>query len=725
MSGRPTGACVSDDGSGFSNRLDGSLVNTAVQAQVIQNLYINSSDGLSLKPQQVPSPTRTFTNQVLPLEAATRTLSRVAGDDAANFIVFSGPPGIGKREISRYWLRRHLDHFPDGQFYADLAGGPDQPGLVGEKLREFLLAVGCNPAGIPDSVDGRAARFRSWSAGRRVAIVLDNAWSAAQVRSFTPGPGASSVVVSAAARLIGLGADETVTFVEVPLLDDDAARALLVALIGERRVSAEPEAVGSLLRMCGGLTIAVRVLASLLESFPSMRLSRLIADLEDERRRPRILSPAEDRSVYAVFSNAYDRVSASAQHCYRVLGRHPGIGDVSLEVLAAGLGLAEDEARYAVNELVSVALVTSVRRSSDDQDDRDDLDDRYRMHELMRWHAQHIDGTAVSDSDVVLERMLAFYHERVVIAGYAMMPGRGWNELLFPEFIFDRRPAKQVLGQDPRTWLETERNNVYACVETAYRGGQFERVCHFAVMLWPMQEQGKHLEDQIAVNQWGLEAAQELGNTALMALIGIQRGFPHLHLGQADRAFDFFSTAMVAAQASGLRDLEATSLESLGLARLAQEQPGAALALLRRNLDVAMELGAVRRIALARLHLGKVEEPAIAVGYLGEAREAFLGLVPPDIYNAAKTGLWLGRRLTDLARFEEAAQALQGAMAVMTQLRRPFDCLQIVESMGDLAAAADDTGESLRRYREALTIAELGGFGPETIRLRSKLGESV
>ena len=703
---------MSNDGSSVQNRVADSQVHNLVQAQVV-HLYQNTSDGLSLKPQQVPEPTRTFTNQKSVLAEMDLALLRAPGTEDAVFVVLTGPPGVGKRATARYWLRHHRNHFPGGTFYADLGAGP-QLGLVSETLRDFLLAVGENPAGIPGTLGGRAARFRTMSEGRRIAIVVENAWSAAHARWFRPGPGPSCVLVTPTQQLTGLGVEETATYVEVSLLDDDAARALLVAVIGRERVDAEPDATRSLLRTCGGLAIAVSVLASTLDSHPFMRLSRLVADLEKDSRRPKVLSPSMDRSVYGVFSNAYDRVSTSAQYCYRILGWHPGTGAVGLAALAAGLGFSEDETRDVVNELVSVALVAQVG------------EDRYLMHDLMRVHARDLELTAAPvgpDAQAAVERMLDFYHERVVIAGHAMMPGRGWNEKFFGGFAFDQRPARQVLGEDPAVWLETERDNLRACVETAYRRGQFERVCHLAVMLWPLHEQGKHLEDQIDVNEKGLEAAQELGRVDLEALIGVQRGFPDLHLGRPEKAADFFSAALVAARMSGRADLEATALESLGLAHLAQEQPDEALGLLRQNLALALELEDARRIALARLHLARAEAPALAVGLLDQAREGFLGLIPQDTYNAAKAQMWLGRKLIDLDRFGEAAETLPAAMTVMTQLRMPFGCLQIVESLGDLAAALDDVEESRRQYRAALAIAESGQFVPETVRLQGKLGD--
>ncbi|MGH3866209.1 MAG: hypothetical protein ACRDQ4_08770 [Pseudonocardiaceae bacterium] len=81
---------------------------------------------------------------------------------------------MGKRETARFWLQGHAEQFPDGHFHADLGASVAEGRLESTKLREFLLAVGHDPEVIPDSAEGWAAWFRSWSAGKRVSVSVDN-----------------------------------------------------------------------------------------------------------------------------------------------------------------------------------------------------------------------------------------------------------------------------------------------------------------------------------------------------------------------------------------------------------------------------------------------------------------------------------------------------------------------------------------------------------------------
>jgi tetratricopeptide (TPR) repeat protein len=702
---------VNDREHGNQNRVDGRAHNVVQGEYIYGGVHFYNSDGRLRVVSQVPPATRNFVNQVKPLTTADGALTAIRHGNGPHSTVFYGLSGSGRRAAMRVWVERHAALFPDGLFYADLSAGTEQVGLESEHLREFLLAAGYDPAAIPDTLAGRSACFRSWSATKRVLVALDNVLGEAQVKWLTPGAGPSVVMATSNRRLAGLGPKTDVTHVEIPLLDDDAARQLVAGWVDEERLRDEPEAVVSLLRFCGGLALALCVLGATIEASPRRRLADMVIELEDERRRLEALSMTEELSVKAVFKSAYDRLSPASQRCYKVLGLHPGTGDVGIGVLAGALRVPDDEARRSADELVRVSLIREVSR------------DRYLITGLVRVHAHDMAMAEDSEHDRVetLDRILAFYHDRVLIAGNASMPGRGWNGLLFGWPDFGAQTPEQVLGADPWRWFETEADNLRVCVEAAYRAQQFQRVCDLCVMLWPLHEQGKHLEDQIAANAMGLVAARHLGSLELEALTGIQQGFAYLHLGEADRASLVFSAALATARKTANLRLQATAVESLGLAFLAQGLTADALALLRENLQMAMSLGDSRRISLARFHLAKAEQPDVAVSLL---RAALAGFVDPEVadpYNAAKSRSWLGRKLADLGLVEEAADTLGEALTEMMALGRPFDCLEILESLGDLARAEADTAVNLGNYQEALAIAGLFGLERETARLQGKI----
>lgn len=73
-----------------------------------------------------------------------------------------------------------------------------------EVLGRFLRALGADPAAIPAGLEEASAMLRSWVAGRRLLLVLDNAVDAVQVIPLLPASPGCGVLVTSRRVLSGL-----------------------------------------------------------------------------------------------------------------------------------------------------------------------------------------------------------------------------------------------------------------------------------------------------------------------------------------------------------------------------------------------------------------------------------------------------------------------------------------------------------------------------------------
>jgi tetratricopeptide (TPR) repeat protein len=695
------GVGVSDDGPDVHNVFDG-RADVVLQAGSVHGDVHVHTGRVREAPRLVPVPTPHFINQRRVLAEADAALE--IDVDRPRILVLTGSPGVGKREAARYWLHRHSADFPDGQFHADLSSARDVDGLVSGKLREFLLAAGIDPSAVPDTVDGRAACFRSWSSGKRVAVVVDHALAPSQVRLLTPGPGRSVVLVTAAQDLDALRVRDLTTFIDLAPLEHDFAVDLLGRLAGAQRVAAEPDAARELVDRCAGLPIALCVVGGLLNTRRSRRpggVARLAGELRDERARLAALAVDADLSVVAVFNTAYQRLSPVAQRCHRVLGVHPGAAGRSEEVLRAML--AGEDPTAAVDELVAAGLVAEEPDGG-----------RYRQHPLIRLHADGL--TDAAERSETLTRIFDHYVPRALRAGHSVIPGRGW----LVEF-FGAVPGEPETAEEGMRWLRAERENLRALIDPLAAAGRVDDLRKLAIALWPLHERDKQLDDLTAFNEAALSTARGGGHDGLGALYRIQLAFAHLHRGDPAAARGWCEIAVTDAASVSLPTLEATAVETLGLVLLALGEDGGAEELLRRSLAMAVSVGDVRRLALARFHLAKVCPVAEAVPLLADALAGFTDPAVSDRYNAAKTRWWLGRRLTDLGRVAAARAELDEALAVMLEAGMVYDQARILESLGDLAVVAGDAATAVQRFEASVAITESCGFLADAERVRRKM----
>ncbi len=323
-----------------------------------------------MRPAQLPANVPDFTGrdffvQELGAQLATAKTSVMAVSAVA------GIGGVGKTTLAVQVAHQARRHFPDGQLYVDLQGSEAQAAEPETVLGSFLRALGTHDSAIPDTLDERAALYRSTLDGRRILILLDNARDAAQIRPLLPGATGCAVVVTSRAQMVDLAGAR---LVDLDVMSPEEAFQLFTKIVGVERVQAEQGAARDVLAACGFLPLAIRIAGSRLAARPTWTVSVLAAKLADKRQRLDELQ-AGDLAVRATLDLSYRQLTAIQARVFRTLGAH-STPVFSVARVRALLRSSAAEAERTLEELANAGICIPLESG------------RYRLHDLAWLYAR-------------------------------------------------------------------------------------------------------------------------------------------------------------------------------------------------------------------------------------------------------------------------------------------------------------------------------------------------
>ncbi|MFE1873675.1 BTAD domain-containing putative transcriptional regulator [Streptomyces sp. NPDC059496] len=312
------------------------------------------------RPSQTPAASTGFVGRAAELKRLDRLLlptgERVGQVPA---VLVTGFPGVGKTALAVRWAHRVRERFPDGQLYVDLHGYADRRALhPQEALASFLRALGVPDGELPRSLDEAANLYRTLLSDRRMLIVLDNAREESQIRPLVPGAAGCAVLVTSRDTLPGLVARDGVPRLDLNVLGEDEALTLLSRLLRSGRADAEPLAARALNRQCGGLPLAIRLLAARLEEHPRVGIAQLCVELQEAGAFRELPVETDDlfTAVHAAFELSYVSLPEPLRRWFRLFARTEG-RLVSGYAMADLAGTTPLEATRALRRLVGVSLL--------------------------------------------------------------------------------------------------------------------------------------------------------------------------------------------------------------------------------------------------------------------------------------------------------------------------------------------------------------------------------
>lgn len=575
------------------------------------------------------------------------------GSGTVPVAVIVGPGGTGKTVLAVHTAHQLRQTFNEGQLYVNLRGMDSVPVPAEEALARFLRELGLSGAAIPDSLDERAALFRSLVAGRRMLLVLDNARDAQQIGPLLPGTDTCGVLVTCRTRLTTV---PNTHVLELDVLGLEQAHMLLCQLVGEERVEAEPDVARELVEYCGRLPLAVRIVGAKLASKPHWSLRKAASRLVDERRRLDELAH-EGLEVRSSLELSHQGLSPQARRLFRRLALLAA-PDFAEWVCAPLLSVPVLEAEDLLEELLDARLVDVVTPVGSPQA-------RYRMHDLVRLFASE----CLAETEPGVERAAALKriasttlaladlaHREVCGGDFTVVHSLGSRSSVSED-------VTRLAAENPLGWYEADRSTITA-------------VCAHAA---------EHDEDEIA---WDIAATSR-------CLFSVRFHFDdwqHTH-----------ELALAAVKRQGNKRGEAALLLGLGDLNLTRRLYDRAVPLLERSRELFLEVGDRHGYALA---LRKAACADRVQGRTAIALERWRECLPilqeaADLEAQTQVHRWTSQTLLELDRNEEAEVSLRIAVR-MAESFKGRSAAQVHLAQADLRMARGELDEAAAAYETSL-----------------------
>lgn len=654
------------------------------------------------RPWLLPSDIADFTGRddlVDALEALLLGLDQDRPSGVVPVAVVSGKPGVGKSALAVHVAHRIAEtRFPDGQVYIDLKGSRTLPVEPDQAVTRVLRVLGIPGPAIPEDLDERTGMYRSLLAHRRILILLEDAATEAQVAPLLPGSATCAVIVTSRARLTGVPGSRTF---EVDVMDRDQALALLRRVIGPARVDAQPAAADALIRMVGGLPLALRTVAARLSARPQWSLVSMVERLTDERHRLDELAHGE-MVVRASLTLSYDGLEEAARRLMPLLSLVDGD---SIPSWTAGALLGEGAPLGAelLDQLADVHMLDLVGIDPN-------TEPRYRFHDLIQIFAREL------LEHVVPAPVRAAAVGRVT-GGWLGMAEEAHRQLYGGDFTVLHGTAArwhpgnrylEPVRADPMGWLENERTGLCVAVLEAAEAGLDELCWDLAGTLVTLFEARNYVDDWWRTHERAMEATRRAGNSRGTGALLCSLGSLHLSQGRGEQARSMLASALALFEELGdrhgrgmvLRNLAMLEYGEGGLAK-ATRLYGRALADFRQVGDRIGEAYVLNRTAQIELDRRRFD---LASRQLHEALRICRDV--GSLRVEAQVLHRLGQTRLLQRRYEEAIRVMSAALEIT---RRNGDLIGESYALHGLGVANSrlgryEDGESL--LRGSLTIRE-------------------
>ena len=606
-------------------------------------------DAVGLQPVQadLPAESRVFTGRDAYLAELLGLLDPKTSGTPPQVVVISGMAGAGKSELVLHAAHAAVRYgwFPGGVLFAALHG--DELEFAQLALDGFLSAMGIAGDRVPADPSARSRLFSSViaqyaEAGKPVLVVIDNAVSAGQCELLLPAGG--KAVVTSRNELAILDA----RLLRLPVLSDGAGADLLAGQLADSlgtdtRVADHRDDAREITRLCGGLPLALRIVAAILTLHQTRPLATMAGHLRDAGTRLDELKWEDGghvRGVRAAFDLSYRVLQAERARVFRLLAVNPG-PEVSTAAAAVLADLDEGVVRHHLEELAKTHLIEVGR------------DDRWRMHDLIRIYAaeQQPYGT-----DRARDRLMVFYVDTANAATEHLAPAT-------------YHPEKRTFAgrAEALKWLDSEYPNLAAIALLPVPKPMFVDV---ALGLWRYFELQRRVNDGIMLTGQALLTARQIGDRGREARAQANLAGLFRQARKFDDALAAGRAAVAIYRSTGDREGLGIALNNLAAAQGAAERFAEATLTGQEAVAVFRSLGDRHREGIALGHIASaLRETGQHARSVAAHRNALAVMREADDRRGEGVALLnLGHALKEAEQLDEAIAAEKEAADIFAEV---------------------------------------------------------
>lgn len=576
-----SGNTITQTGSSIS--IGGSVVSIGSSSPAQPNAEVSAQ---RIVPAMLPPDITDFVGRTTELKTLQEALIPVIPGEGRTAIVVAsvaGQPGGGKSALAIHCAHQLFDQFPDGQFYVDLRGGDREPLDAATVLDVFLYTAGIPAEKVPGDLAGRQALYRTWLAGKRVLIVLDNAVDERQVSALLPGRPPAAVLVTSREPLPTVSTERPL---RLQTLDADSAESLLWAVARRPPTQAEGPVARVVAQRCGYLPLALRIAGATLLVRPYWSMRNLAESLADERMRLEQLSNRglgrTHLDVRASVDLSYSSLDKDVARSFRLLGGIEAV-EFSRDLAEAVIGAPATTSQQHIDRLVDAQLLEPyVER------------DRYHFHDLIRLFAS--ERLELSDETTSAQQRVFDWYIQLLQTMY---------KLLHPINPIKNPEGAEGIQAEVLAKVDAERMNLLPVINSAVRAGKWSEVSRLAFPLGGYFRMRSAWDDWRRVGQLGLDAANQSKDkyaetSALQSL-----GTLHELTNELDLATEYCTASLALSRPLNDKWGQFESLRVLGIIQTKLGDLDTAIGYFGEGLVLARELEYGWGIGAALHHLGR------------------------------------------------------------------------------------------------------------------------